>query len=54
MAERKPCSEPESATAEAPRPMVASATTRNVVSHFLFPGIWGDIDPRASVSLDVG
>jgi hypothetical protein len=39
MADRKLCSEPESAPADAPRPTVARATTIIKDSQLRFPGI---------------
>jgi hypothetical protein len=44
MAERNEFSDPESATADAPRPKVAIATTRRMCSQRVFPSMWGDID----------
>jgi hypothetical protein len=49
IAERKACSEPLSAAADALRPIVARATTTVIDSHLLFPSIGEEIGRFARV-----
>jgi hypothetical protein len=44
IAERKDCSDPESASADALEPRVASAITRTEASHLLLPSMNAGID----------